>query len=163
MDNNTPKTSSGEAGHETADVRPLAVWLTGLGLCVCCVLLMALVLGMINLLQRRHDEADRTEAVQTTVPSVSESVPTFPGPRLQVAPEVDLAAFRAQEDAELNNYGWVDRKAGVIRIPIEHAMDLIAERGLPYRGEPGAPAPTRTVLDMQQARPSDWATQQQPK
>ncbi len=35
---------------------------------------------------------------------------------------------------KLNSYGWVDRKHGVIRIPIERAMDLVAQRGLPTRG-----------------------------
>jgi hypothetical protein len=76
-----------------------------------------------------------------------------------VAPEDDLAALRAQEDDQLNHYGWIDKKAGIVRIPIERAMELTAARGLPVRGQPGAPQPTRTILDMQQARPSDWKTQ----
>jgi hypothetical protein len=50
------------------------------------------------------------------------------GPHLQTDAPADLARFRAEEDTKLTSYGWVDRKAGVIRIPVERAMDLLAER-----------------------------------
>ena len=29
----------------------------------------------------------------------------------------------------LDNYGWVDKSAGVVRIPIDRAIDLLAVRG----------------------------------
>lgn len=58
-----------------------------------------------------------------------------PEPRLQVSPPQDLQKMRESEDALLYNYGWVDRKAGVVRIPIDRAMELIVERGLPARSE----------------------------
>lgn len=58
-----------------------------------------------------------------------------PLPQLQVAPGADLNQYRTAEDARLDSYGWVDRQNGIIRIPINRAMDLIAERGLPVRGE----------------------------
>src|SRR5437016_5160302 len=57
----------------------------------------------------------------------------------QITPSPDvnsgeaLRNLRATENAQLNTYGWVDRKNGVIRIPIERAMDLLLERGLPVR------------------------------
>lgn len=50
------------------------------------------------------------------------------GPRLQPNPPVDLVAWRAREEAVLQSYGWVDREAGVVRLPIEWAMALIVER-----------------------------------
>ncbi len=56
---------------------------------------------------------------------------TPPGPQLQTHAREDLLKLRAAEDATLNSYGWVDRKAGVIHIPIERAMELTAQRGLP--------------------------------
>src|SRR5438552_3495509 len=53
------------------------------------------------------------------------------------SPEVSsgemLKQLRATEDAALNTYGWVDRSKGVVHIPIQHAIDLILERGLPIR------------------------------
>jgi hypothetical protein len=59
-----------------------------------------------------------------------------PEPRLQAAPEADAAEMRAAEEEFLNSYGWVDEEAGIARIPIEEAMALIAERGLPVRPDP---------------------------
>jgi hypothetical protein len=52
-------------------------------------------------------------------------------PRLQVTPELDLAQFRAQEDAILGSYAWVEKDRGIVRIPIEEALRIVAERGLP--------------------------------
>lgn len=46
------------------------------------------------------------------------------GPRLQVDPAAELAAHRHAEQAKLHGYGWADRKANVVRIPIERAMEL---------------------------------------
>ena len=52
-------------------------------------------------------------------------------------------------EKELYSYGWVDEKAGTVHIPIERAMDLIAQRGLPVRGQGG----TGTNLAQQQKEP----------
>jgi len=59
-----------------------------------------------------------------------------PAPRLQDAPERDMQALRAEEDARLSSYGWIDRTAGIGRIPIDRAIDLILERGLPEVSAP---------------------------
>lgn len=58
-----------------------------------------------------------------------------PQPRLETTPYGDLTMMRAAEDAKLSSYGWVDRQAGVVRIPIDRAIELTLERGLPYRGQ----------------------------
>lgn len=50
------------------------------------------------------------------------------GPQLQSAPRVELAAFQREKRARLENYGWIDRDAGRVHIPIERAMQLMAER-----------------------------------
>lgn len=56
-----------------------------------------------------------------------------PPPRLQSSPAAELQELRAAEDALLGSYGWVNREAGVIHIPIERAIELIGQRGLPSR------------------------------
>ena len=58
-----------------------------------------------------------------------------PEPRLQRTPWADLHTFRAEQEAYLNGYGWVDEKLGVARIPISKAKQLLLERGLPVRPE----------------------------
>lgn len=60
-------------------------------------------------------------------------------PRLQRFPEVEGYEFRMQEAAALRSYGWVDRNAGTVHIPIEQAMRMVVEQGLPFRQT--APAP----------------------
>jgi hypothetical protein len=54
-----------------------------------------------------------------------------PAPVLQVDPELDLAQFRAKEEARLQSYGWVDRGKGIVHIPIGQAMQEIAAHGIP--------------------------------
>jgi hypothetical protein len=51
-------------------------------------------------------------------------------PRLQMDPAADLAAYRAAQTRELTSYGWVDRQRGVVRIPIERAMQDVAAAGI---------------------------------
>jgi hypothetical protein len=55
----------------------------------------------------------------------------FTGPRLQVSPPLDMKEMKAAEQEILESYDWVDQEAGIVRIPIERAIDLISERGLP--------------------------------
>jgi hypothetical protein len=59
----------------------------------------------------------------------------FPAPQLETDERTQLNDIRLNEEQILSTYGYVDQKAGVVRIPIERAMDLIAQRGLPVRGQ----------------------------
>jgi hypothetical protein len=58
---------------------------------------------------------------------------TFPEPRLETDERGEINDFRRQENEQLNSYGWLDKSAGIVHIPIERAMQLVAERGLPVR------------------------------
>lgn len=64
-------------------------------------------------------------------PVRSDQIAAIPPPQLQIDPAGDLATFRAAERQRLSSYGWVDRSRGVVRIPLEHALSLTLERGLP--------------------------------
>jgi hypothetical protein len=46
-----------------------------------------------------------------------------------------MAALRAWEDEQLHGYAWVDKGSGAVRIPIERAIEIVAERGLPARSQ----------------------------
>ena len=61
-----------------------------------------------------------------------------PQPRLQTDPSEDLAQFLADEDKRLNTYYWIDKKKGIVHIPIEQAMQELAEEGIDGfpRGKP---------------------------
>jgi hypothetical protein len=54
-------------------------------------------------------------------------------PKLQLSPPRDMEEFRKKEDEALKNYAWVDRTKGIVRIPVERAMELTLQRGLPAR------------------------------
>jgi hypothetical protein len=68
-----------------------------------------------------------------------------PEPRLQPAPQVDLQRYLDEERRRVANWGWVDEKAGVVHIPVERAMDILAARGLPARPQPGTTLGSGTV------------------
>jgi hypothetical protein len=150
-------------GYEASDVSPNAIWIVAAGIVVGVVLVIVAVTWLYGYLHRRDLASQQRSAMDRVTTAVAGTGPRFPEPRLQVAPQEDLAAFRAREESVLHSYGWIDRQAGVVRIPIERAMDIIAQRGLPVRGQPNAPKPTRTTLDMQQARPLQIAPSEPPK
>lgn len=54
-----------------------------------------------------------------------------PAPRLQADPKLDYDTYMATEQKLVTSYGWIDRAAGTVRLPIDRAVDLVAERGLP--------------------------------
>lgn len=58
---------------------------------------------------------------------------SFNEPVLQIDPVADLQAYKAKENDLLNSYGWVDKSAGIAHIPIDRAIELTAEKGLPTR------------------------------
>jgi hypothetical protein len=72
-------------------------------------------------------------------PEAVHTVP--PEPRLQSNPQADLEKMREEEQRELQRYAWIDRTQGVVQIPIDHAVDILARRGLPARS---VPSPRRT-------------------
>ena len=54
-----------------------------------------------------------------------------PAPRLQADPFAELDELRLAEEARLTSYGWAEGSAENAHIPIDRAMDLLVERGIP--------------------------------
>jgi hypothetical protein len=59
--------------------------------------------------------------------------PLPPAPRIQSNPGADVQSYFQSQQNLLSTYGWIDRQNGVVRLPIDRAMDLVLERGLPTR------------------------------
>lgn len=118
-------------GHEPDDLRlrPIVGVLIAAG--VVALLLSGALFGLLSFLSAREQQADRPIS-----PLASPQLP--PEPRLQVDPAADWQRLRATDEALLSSYGWADRPGGAVRIPIDRAMDLLAQRGLPARsgGQP---------------------------
>ena len=81
---------------------------------------------------------------------------TFPEPRLQPNGTLDLAARREKENERLTGYAWVDRNTGVVQIPVERAMELTLERGLPALtpGKLPTPGPKTAPAEAPAATPA---------
>ena len=68
-----------------------------------------------------------------------------PEPRLQTTAPLDLQRYRADQDKVLEEYGWVDSHAGIVRIPVDRAMDLLLQKEYPVRGSsPAGGGPAKT-------------------
>jgi hypothetical protein len=81
---------------------------------------------------------------------VAQLTQQFPTPRLQLDDGYqEIADLHAKEDLLLNNFSWADKGQGKVRIPIDRAMELIAQRGLPV-----APAAAETTLMAGDAKPA---------
>ena len=57
---------------------------------------------------------------------------TFPRRDFRPTQPIELAKMKAEDLGVLNGYGWVDRKAGIAHIPIDRAIDIVAEKGFPF-------------------------------
>ncbi len=116
-------------GHETrdADIRPIVY--TGIGLALTAVAVGIFVYGIFKYLG-----GHAIATIQVNPMSVEDQqIP--PAPRLEEHPAIELRQLHAQEDQMLSTYGWVDKKTGVVHIPIDRAMDLMLQRGFPTRNE----------------------------
>jgi hypothetical protein len=61
-----------------------------------------------------------------------------PEPRLQTTAPLDLKRYRDDQEKTLEGYGWVDSQAGIVRIPVDRAMELLLQKGYPVRGSSAA-------------------------
>lgn len=149
-----------DVGFERQDLPGKDVLIFLVGLAVVCIAVSFLLRGMYHYLdayERSHQTppnpltepartlpAPRTLA-QQNAQTQSNIKQDFPEPRLEENERNELTDFRLQEEKALNSYAWIDQKAGVVRIPIERAMQLEVQRGLPVlpqnkaaAGKPGA-------------------------
>ena len=116
------------AGHEVSDANTRAIVMVGVGLVIVLLVVFVAVTALVA-------PYAAGPAALTAPPGLS-PLPTPrlpPEPRLQAEPGQELRQYRSQQEQLLHSYGWVDRSAGVVRIPVERAIELLAQRGLPAR------------------------------
>jgi hypothetical protein len=115
--------------YERSDVQSARVVRTGVGILAVVAVFFALMWMLEGVLLQSEKDAQAPRHPLASTLSRTEP----PLPRLQPDPRADLLAFRAKEDAVLHTYGWVDKSRGIVRVPIERAMEILAQRGLPSR------------------------------
>jgi len=79
---------------------------------------------------------DAKNAANPAASMMKERTRLPPEPRLQEQPKIELKDLRADEDAILGSYGWIDPNKGIVRIPIDQAIDIVAQKGLPSKPSP---------------------------
>ena len=118
-----------------ADLSVVLGFLLALGLA--SVMVFLALWGMFNYFRNKSAERGPLPS-----PRMYTSPPNVPRPQLQSDPVADNDVYRLSSKEVLDSYGWVDPKSGIARIPIDRAMDLVVERGLPWHQPGTGPAPT---------------------
>ena len=123
-----------EVHYEESDVDIRAIFGFGAALIVAALLIHLITYVLFRYFDVREQRRASAQAEYPLAVGQGNRLP--PEPRLQTDPRQDLADLRAKENETLTTYGWVDRNAGVVRIPIDDAIKLTLERGLPARQAP---------------------------
>jgi hypothetical protein len=132
-----------QVSHERRDVNVFQITAFGIGLLIACIVVAFAMWGMFAFLAHRED----TASPESPMAKQKQTLP--PEPRLSgvkvengqrdphpVYPHDELQDLRDSEDAILNNYGWVDPGKGTVRIPVDEAITIVSQKGLPSRVSP---------------------------
>ena len=138
MAEQTTRADSASTGHELSDLNPKKILWFGAGLALVIATVALVTYGLFHYFYR-------SETRSRPAPSpLSYGVEPPPEPRLLTKPGADLAAMRAEEDQILSGYGWIDRDRDIVRVPIDRAITLLAQKGLPTRTQAGDGGQTRS-------------------
>jgi hypothetical protein len=135
-----------QVSHERADINVFQITGFGIGLVISCIVVVFAMWAMFAFLAKRENA--KNAPMPVSMSDQRQYVP--PEPRLSgvvlnekgeisthpVYPRVELQQLREDEDAILNTYGWVDPNKGTVRIPIDQAIGIVAQKGLPSKPSP---------------------------
>jgi hypothetical protein len=131
------------AGHEASDPKLAPILRFAAALAILCLAAFFLMRWLFS------SETETRRANDTPLPPLADERRVPPEPRLQSLPGVPLVGgdqlppgaepfmsssfpeFEEKQRDALTSYGWIDRQAGVVHIPIDRAIELTLERGLP--------------------------------
>jgi hypothetical protein len=142
--------TAGHGSYERQDISARGIFYFLAGLLAATLLISFLLNGFYKILDKRFEtHQPPVNPLAANVPKdtrqVSPQYPetAFPDPRLETDERTELNGIRIAEEQKLNSYGWVDEKAGTVHIPIERAMELLAQRGLPLHSQSSAQQPSQ--------------------
>ena len=119
-------THEGVERYEQTDARVRSVVFFGIWLS----LLIAVSLGVTFWIVKAFSRSDN--AREAPSPLAEFRAPPS-GPELEPRPGASLASVHAREEELLTTYGWIDPENGIVRVPIDRALEIVLERGLPAR------------------------------
>jgi hypothetical protein len=145
QDNRKHEPSAAHGSYEHQDLQPTGIVYFLLALAVVTVACIFALEGLYTYLDHRERSSQTpVNPLLTNLPEDTRRVApgypqeAFPNPKLEEDERTQLNSIRTNEEKELYSYGWVDEKAGTLHIPIDRAMDLIVQRGLPVRPQAGS-------------------------
>ena len=115
-------------GYEKTDTGiGLIIWST-VGLVILTAISLLIVWGIFNWFKHREELSHRAVSPMASPSQLP------PEPRLQIKTDEQIIHLHESEEHILSSYAWVDQKTGVVRVPIDKAMDLLMKKGLPLKG-----------------------------
>ncbi|MCL4217586.1 MAG: hypothetical protein KJ052_11375 [Candidatus Hydrogenedentes bacterium] len=117
--------ASTQRGYEIRDVKISVVLMFLIPVATVSALSFVVVYGLIALWDKRPEPT----SVQPS--PVAEARPLPELYVLQPNPPLDFQAFQAEEKAEVSAYRWIDKEAGLAKIPVNEALDWVADHGIP--------------------------------
>lgn len=154
MNHDPHSATQGNRGFEHKDISVAAVLYFIIGLAIALFASYFVVWGVYSYLTHRSDaQQPAVSPLVANVPSDTRKLPeeyktdsksadyekylqkNFPQPQLETNERTELNDARLREEDILSTYDYVDKNAGTVRIPIDRAMDLLVQRGLPVRAQ----------------------------
>jgi hypothetical protein len=139
------ETPAGHGGYERQDLQTSSILYFLLTILAATAICMGVLRGVFVYLDHREKASQpAVNPLATNIPADTRHIApgypqsAFPSPKLEEDERGQLYGIIINEENELYSYGWVDEKAGTVHIPIEQAMDLIVQRGLPVRPQGAA-------------------------
>ncbi len=131
MDEHPANAENTTRRHETTDADIRAIVKFAVGLFVSLVAALVLVRAVFNYFAAHQGLGPPASPFADT-----RELPPSNVPRLQANPPRELGQYQKEQEDLLQTYGWVDQKDGIVRIPIQRAIDLLVQRGLPVQTSP---------------------------
>jgi hypothetical protein len=145
-------TNHDHSGHETEfereDLSSRGVFVFMIGLAIVGLVIYFIIVGMYSFLDK-YERSQMTTASPLVATSgaasrvvtkdyVEKQFKENGAPMLEINERGQMRDFLMNQEKHLNGYGWVDEKSGIAYIPIERAMELTVERGLPVLPQGGS-------------------------
>lgn len=141
---NLPKDFDGRFGKKFDDeIDVKSVVQVSVGIAVTCAVTFVFAWVMMKWIDNRAAAAQPGPSVMAE----ADMVHAPPGPQLQAHPEEELEALRHEMQTRLDGYGWVDEAAGSVHIPIEKAIELLAQQAGTASHDDDAQAEGAAVMD----------------
>jgi len=121
-----------QVSYERRDVDIVQITGFGIGLLIAFMVSVVAMWGLFEYFKVREDKVNPPNPPAM----MSEKQMMPPKPQLQPDPPQELKAMRQNEDMLLTSYGWMDQSKGIVHIPIEAAIDIVAQKGLPVKVSP---------------------------